>query len=344
MVESLLFTFCALFALTLSKYRNLFWIPALIAFFLLLAAGLRSGVGTDTQRYLEIYNSLEILKLNTELSLFYIFFYYLRPYFESPYTITLFTAFFQIIIITIIGRDSRYTVFLVIYISFFLITYSFNQIRQGLADLVAVLTLYIPFLVNNNIISSIFVASIHPISGCIRMVIGYLNKIKSLKNTLLLLLFLSIIFLIIIIFYFDSNIIIRRYFDYLIDNPEGLQGFNFYPYFYIKTLILIIIISYGYTGKYLEIKFLYFYLFLILLVSIMPILNRAVDSITIYLLAVLATNRMLSKNIPRFLVIIAVIIGIAGTLKFMWVNYEQDAGCAKWLPYETLYNSIDCQM
>jgi hypothetical protein len=344
MIESLLFITCALTALILSKYRNLYWIPALIAILLLVAAGLRTGVGTDTQRYLEVYSSLEMLELNMELSLLYTFFFYLRPYFESPYTFTLLIAFFQIIIIYIIGRDYRYTVFLVIYISFFLITYSFNQIRQGLADLIAVLLFSLPLFYKKNLISGIFIASIHPISGCIRIMIGYLHKINSKKNLLLIFFTIAAISTAVITFKYDSNIIFIRYMDYLIDNPEGLQQFNYYPYFYIKTLILIIIISYGYTRKYLQIKFLYLYLFLVLLVSIMPILNRAVDSIIIYFLAILATKGMLSKNIPRLLLNIAVIIGIVGTLRFMWINYDQEAGCAKWLPYETLFNSIDCMM
>jgi hypothetical protein len=104
------------------------------------------------------------------------------------------------------------------------------------------------------------------------------------------------------------------------------------------------VISYGNTGKHINIKFLSLYTLLISLVSIFPIGNRVVDSITIYLMALLASKGNLGKNIPRSILIIAVFVGIVGTLRFMWINDGVDAGCAKWLPYETFYNSFECKL
>ena len=318
-----------------------------MAIFILLAAALRSGVGTDTSAYIQIYSSLELLSYSSNMSLFYTFFYSLKPFFQSPYTITVGTAIIQIAIIFIIGRDSRYTIFLVLYIPFFLVTYSFNQVRQGLADLVAVLFFSLPMLLNKNILSSLFVGSIHPVSGCVRIVIGYWNIINT-RNNFKVLFFIFACLL--IVFYFsdyENHILLARYLDYFEDsldtNPDGLQSFSAYPYFYLKTLILIMVISYGYTGRYLNLNFLSLYIFLIILVSIFPIGNRVVDSITINLMALLAAQEKLGKNIPRSILSIAVFIGLAGTLRFMWKNDGMDASCAKWLPYETFYNSLECQ-
>jgi hypothetical protein len=342
MIESFIFVLCSLGVLSVRNFHNARYIILAIILFVLFFAAIRGDVGTDSQAYVILYRKEDEMSSLSNANIFFKFFYLLRPYLDFSHTITLITALCQGILFYFIARDRRYTTFLIIYFPYFLITYSFNQIRQGLADLFMVTTFAFHLFSSTNIIPTFLVALIHPVSGGVRMLLGGFLENNRSKPLIIYLSFLLLPLLFTVIFFSFTNILIQRYYDYFSGHPDGLGEFNLYPYFYLKSLILIILLSYCTSGKNKAYKFSFFYILCILTTSFFPIANRIFDSLFIGLMAFYASKDRFGTNIPSRVLIYAVIIGIIGTLRFMWAGVGLDGECAKWLPYESFFADSKC--